>query len=73
VDLSSGRMKQLSADGSTVHHIIGGADLFDLPSYDPADTSGDNGAGSGSGGLLAGEGEADQYAQAVDALFAAYE
>ncbi|TVS19742.1 MAG: tandem-95 repeat protein [Planctomycetaceae bacterium] len=71
VDLSSGRMKQLSANGSTIHHIIGSADLFDLPSYDPPTTNGGNGGGSG--GLFSGEGEADQYAQAVDALFAAYE
>ncbi len=70
VDLSSGRMRQLSANGNTIHHIIGSPDLFDLPSYDPPDTSSN---GGGSGGLFSGEGEADQYAQAVDALFAAYD
>lgn len=71
VDLSSGRLRQLSANGSTIHHIIGSADLFDLPSYDPPSTN--DGNGGGSNGLFSGEGEADQYAQAVDALFAAYE
>lgn len=71
VDLSSGRLRHMSANGSTIHHIIGSAGLFGLPSYDPPDTG--SGNGGGSGGLFAGEGEADQYAQAVDALFAAYE